>query len=335
MVFHKPRGEPSRAYGADMVSRILWNHQREVDEGLREDLIDWPALKKKGKVKVGHFGTLDPEASGLLPVAYGNATRVATHLKLTPKVYKARLCLGTATTSGDVDGQVVETRQVPSLPGDEELQSICFDNFVGRIVQRPPKYSAIHVNGVRAYELARNNVEFEMPTRQVTVYEMLSSKVPGSDNLIDLDITCASGTYIRTLGEDLARKLGTVGHLASLHRSKSGILSLQENSHALSPEEVEAYNNKPLNYTTVELMRLFPRLTIDLPVKKLAERVMRGRKLNTLLTDSLTTPEFGPNALFSAESDIPIALMDVFGKNKRDVKFLVNFWGKNGNWIGV
>jgi len=164
--------------------------------------------------KGGHTGSLDPFATGVLPLCFGQATKVAALLLDAPKAYRARLALGRRTATGDLEGEVVESRPVPAL--DASGVRAVLGRFVGEIDQVPPMYSALKRDGEALYALARRGVEVERPARPVTVHAL---ELEGLEaDALEFSVRCSKGTYVRTLGEDLARALGTCGHLAALRR---------------------------------------------------------------------------------------------------------------------
>lgn len=171
-----------------------------------------------GQNKLGHVGTLDPLASGVLPLALGEATKTIHYVEDSDKVYEFAVKWGEATSTGDMEGEVVESSE--KIPQDDEIASI-LSSFLGQITQVPPKYSAIKINGKRSYELARNGTEFEVPSRVIEIKRL--EYVKGEENSPGYFICeCSKGTYIRTLAEDIAKKLGTFAHLIHLRRTRVG-----------------------------------------------------------------------------------------------------------------
>ncbi len=168
--------------------------------------------------KAGFIGTLDPFATGVLPLCVGEATKLADAVGEGEKEYVAELTLGAATDTGDVTGRVTASAPLPALT--EEHLARAREAFLGEIEQVPPMYSAIHVGGERLYEKARRGEVVERTPRTVRILS-LDLTVLASDRL-RLEVTCSKGTYVRVLGEDLARALGTVGHLAVLRRTRAG-----------------------------------------------------------------------------------------------------------------
>jgi len=162
----------------------------------------------------GHTGSLDPLATGMLPVCLGEATKVAGLMLAGRKAYETEIALGQRTGTGDTEGEVIEESPVPELTRaavEAQLRAL-----TGTQLQRPPMYSAIHSGGVRLYELARRGIEVEREPRPIEIHSIdLVALEPGR---VTLSVVCSKGTYIRVLGEDVALSLGTVGHLARLHR---------------------------------------------------------------------------------------------------------------------
>lgn len=186
-----------------------------------------------GKLAVGHFGTLDPQAAGVLPIALGKATRLLPLIEDRRKAYVCTLVFGRATTTGDAAG---ETTTSSAIPADiDDRLAAAAGAFIGTIEQLPPMYSAVHHGGRRLYELARAGTAVERAKRSVTIFAIT---VLGRDGpTARLRIACSEGTYIRTLCEDLALACGTVGHMGALLREASGPFVLYE---SLRLEEVAA-----------------------------------------------------------------------------------------------
>ncbi|MBR5598437.1 MAG: tRNA pseudouridine(55) synthase TruB [Alphaproteobacteria bacterium] len=173
--------------------------------------------------KAGHIGTLDPFATGVLPLAFGEATKLIPYLEGDRKTYEFELEFGTTTTTLDTEGEISATSD--NIPTKEEIINI-LPQFSGKITQVPPKFSAIHINGKRAYELARLGVEVEIPKREVTIHSLNLKSYDQTSKKAKLEVTCSKGTYVRTLGQDIAITLNTVGYLTSLRRTKNGNFDL-------------------------------------------------------------------------------------------------------------
>lgn len=184
------------------------------------DVIDIVRCIFKQK-RVGHAGTLDPAAAGILPIALGRAARLVEYMEGADKSYRAEIAFGYATDTGDVYGAVIESVPRPVLPSGEELRSV-LAHFVGAIVQTPPAYSAIKVGGQRAYDLARRGTNVEMRARTVTIHRMELLCMDTAHARILIDVDCAKGTYIRSLCTDIGAALGMPATMRFLLRTRVG-----------------------------------------------------------------------------------------------------------------
>ena len=172
--------------------------------------------------KAGHTGTLDPLATGVLPLCFGAATKFSgLHLDA-DKTYEATLQLGVTTTTGDAEGEVIERRAVPAIT-PEQLEAVR-QRFLGRITQVPPMHSALKKDGKALYEYARAGIEVERAPREVEIHalNLALAQVDQAQAAIKIEVTCSKGTYIRTLGEDIGQELGCGGHLTRLRRTATG-----------------------------------------------------------------------------------------------------------------
>lgn len=189
------------------------------------------------KVKVGHTGTLDPFAAGLLILLANKATKLSNQFLKLDKWYEATICLGKTSTTGDPEGEIIEqnTEKVPTL---EEVKAVV-NQFVGQIMQTVPVFSAVKINGQRAYQLARRGENVSMPTRQIEIYaiEILSYNYP--ELIIRTHVS--SGTYIRTLGEDIGKALGVGAYLTALRRTQVGDYQIKN---AVKLSDFMGENNK-------------------------------------------------------------------------------------------
>jgi tRNA pseudouridine55 synthase len=191
--------------------------------------------------KAGHTGSLDPLATGLLPVCLGEATKASAFLLDADKRYVTTVRLGEKTSTADAEGEVIETAPVPDITL-EHLSEV-LERFLGDIEQLPPMYSAVKHQGERLYKLAREGVEVERKPRTITIHDLVCLDFDGVN--LKLDIHCSKGTYVRTLAEDISEALGTVGHVAELRRTAVGpfndvdMVSIEQ-LEALSPEGFEA-----------------------------------------------------------------------------------------------
>jgi tRNA pseudouridine55 synthase len=177
-----------------------------------------------GQKRVGHAGTLDPLAEGVLPVLLGRATRLADTLQSGEKRYQAWVQLGVATTTDDAEGEITSTSPIPALSTCQIEAAL--SQFRGTIRQVPPAYSAIKVNGQRAYALARRGDRPDLAARQVTITDLRLLE-HGPDCLV-LEVGCSKGTYVRSLARDVAAALGTIGHLTRLVRTQVGPFRLED-----------------------------------------------------------------------------------------------------------
>ncbi len=171
-----------------------------------------------GARKAGHTGTLDPFATGMLPICLGEATKVAHYLTDASKAYSAKIVLGQQTSTGDPEGEVIETTPIPEFLA-EDLEEV-LGTFAGELEQTPPMYSALKKDGKRLYQLAREGVEVARDPRRIWVHEL--SLVEHGKNWLAINVVCSKGTYIRVLAEDIARGLGTVGYCQRLRRTAVG-----------------------------------------------------------------------------------------------------------------
>ena len=168
--------------------------------------------------KVGHGGTLDPFAEGVLVIGTNADTKILTEISGTIKSYRAILTMGEETDTLDIDGKIINTCPVPIL--DEKKVKSVLNDFLGESEQVPPMYSAKKVNGVRLYKMARKNQFVERKPSPINIYDIKLNHI--GENQIDFSVTCSKGTYIRVLGLEVAKKLGTVGHLTQLTRTAVG-----------------------------------------------------------------------------------------------------------------
>ncbi|CAL1239948.1 tRNA pseudouridine(55) synthase TruB [Candidatus Methylocalor cossyra] len=193
------------------------------------------AKRLLGARKAGHTGSLDPIASGLLPLCFGEATKLSGFLLNTDKRYRVQVRLGVTTTTGDAEGAITATQPVPPLT--EAQIEATLAAFRGEIFQVPPMFSALKQGGRRLYELAREGLEVRREPRRVTLYELRLEGFDGS--VLDLSVHCSKGTYIRTLAEDIGRALGCGGHVQALRRTAVGDLEVRD-AHTLDQLEALA-----------------------------------------------------------------------------------------------
>ena len=173
-------------------------------------------IKKQFNIKkVGHTGTLDPLATGLLPICMGQATRISRFLINSDKTYRALIMLGTRTSTGDKEGEIIETCSSDVSTNTAYIDKV-LQSFIGEQKQIPPMYSALKHNGERLYKLAQKGLNVSRKARSINIYSI--DLISINDDYLEVIIECSKGTYIRTLAEDIAKKLGTVGHIDQLRR---------------------------------------------------------------------------------------------------------------------
>ena len=197
-------------------------------------------VKKVAKTgKVGHTGTLDPEATGVLPVCIGRATKIIDYIMDSEKVYEVTFKLGIRTTTYDLEGEILEERDSSNLKNEDILDVV--KGFIGEYSQVPPMYSALKQNGVRLYELARKGIEVEREGRLIKIYNIEDIKI--NNPYVSMKVTCSKGTYIRSLCYDIGEKLDVFATMTDLNRAKTSVFS-QENSisiNDLTEENIENY----------------------------------------------------------------------------------------------
>ncbi|XOJ84528.1 tRNA pseudouridine(55) synthase TruB [Methylophilaceae bacterium Uisw_099_01] len=229
--------------------------------------------------KAGHTGTLDPLATGLLPICFGEATKFSSHLLNSEKTYEASIKLGWKSSTGDAEGKLTESKIISlSL---EKLQKE-LKSFVGLSKQTPPMFSALKYNGQPLYKLAREGVKIERQEREIDISKLILLNY--SKNIIKIEVTCSKGTYIRTLAEDIANKLGMDGYLTELRRTKIGKLNINEafsieNISTLSPDK-----RKSCIKPTEVLVDRYPKLSLldsEVDFIKNGQPIKLKKKLNT------------------------------------------------------
>ena len=185
-------------------------------------------VKKMFNTKVGHTGTLDPNATGVLPILLGKGTKISKYLIEHDKEYEVVLQLGVKTTTADEEGEIIEEKEVLKESLKQlEIERI-LKSFIGKIKQMPPKYSAIKVNGRKLYEYARKGQEVEIKPREVEIYNIEITNIQKEKKQIEFKVSCSKGTYIRTLCEDIAEKMRTVGYMKELKRTKVGDFNIEQ-----------------------------------------------------------------------------------------------------------
>ncbi|MBR1985842.1 MAG: tRNA pseudouridine(55) synthase TruB [Mogibacterium sp.] len=176
--------------------------------------------------KIGHTGTLDPMATGVLPVCVGKATRIIEYYDRDPKSYHASMKLGIRTDTLDITGKILETSGYEEV--SEKAVREAFKAYTGNVRQIPPKYSALKINGKRAYDLAREGKDFEIKPREIIIYDNEVTRIDLERGEIEFDVTCSKGTYIRTICDDIGSDLGCGAVMTALTRTASGYFRIED-----------------------------------------------------------------------------------------------------------
>ena len=237
---------------------ILINKQKNYTS---HDVVN--KVKKITKSKVGHTGTLDPNATGVLPLLLGNATKISKYLINHDKEYEVLLQLGTKTDTADAEGKIIEEKDVNIDSLSEENVKKVLSTFLGKQKQMPPMYSAIKVNGKKLYQYARQGQEVEIKPREIEIYKIKLINLDKKQKQISLVVSCSKGTYIRSLCEDIADRLGTVGFMKELNRTKVGEFNIKD---CVTVEEFEEkYNKNDFSdiITIEEIFKENPKIELD------------------------------------------------------------------------
>ncbi len=274
--------------------------------------------------KIGHGGTLDPLASGVLPIAIGEATKVISFIQNKEKRYSFIIKWGETTETDDLEGVVLEKSNV--RPDILQIMGV-LPNFIGEILQKPPIYSAIKINGQRSYKLARKNVEVIHKFRKVNVYDLILKKIINVDQA-EFEVVCGKGTYIRSLARDLAEKLNTKGHVVQLRRLSVGNFKEKDTIFIDFSKEII---HSPLIFEKILPIKAvlddIPALALN---DKEAERIKQGQKLelNSLenidhfLIENPNYHEF--EKIYAMRNNDPIALIRVINNTVKPAR-IINF----------
>ena len=215
--------------------------------------------------KAGHTGSLDPLATGLLPLCFGEATKVSAMMLDDNKRYQVVVQLGVMTDTGDAEGEVIKTSVVPDINDDELMFSL--QQFMGEIDQVPPMYSALKHNGKKLYELAREGITIERKARRISIFDLklLARSLTGQDktNQLVLEVFCSKGTYIRSLAEDLGDALGTCGTVLELRRLEAGMFNIAQ---AKTIEQLTAMSVQELQQSLIAIdspLQAFPAVNLS------------------------------------------------------------------------
>ena len=224
--------------------------------------------------KAGHTGSLDPMATGLLPLCFGEATKVSALMLDDDKRYQFVVKLGVMTDTGDSEGKVIKEKPVPELT-DDQIE-LCLQHFTGEIDQVPPMYSALKHQGRKLYELAREGKTIERKARRITIYEI--KLLNFTSDTLELDVYCSKGTYIRSLAEDIGNKLETVGTVTALHRSLAGQFKVED---AYSIEKLQKMDLSGLTECLVEVDKPLDRLPVIELSEIQAALIRNGQQIET------------------------------------------------------
>ncbi len=254
--------------------------------------------------KVGHTGTLDPKASGVLPVCLGKATKIIDYIMENKKVYRVNLKLGMITDTYDLEGEVLREKDASHITKDEILN--CINSFVGTIDQVPPMYSALKQNGVRLYELARQGIEVHREARKVTIYSIENIKIESNDN-IQMDVCCSKGTYIRSLCYDIGEKLNVGATMTALERIQNGPFTKEE---AINIEDLTEELLEKRIISIEKALDYFEKITVN---EKFGKLLRNGVKV---FDNRMYSEEVEFNKLYRVYEDNGVFL----GLGKRDEK---------------
>ena len=234
--------------------------------------------KKLNTKKVGHTGTLDPNATGVLPILVGKATKISKYLMEHDKTYIATIKLGEKTDTGDSEGQVIEEKSIPADLKKEDINN-ALQNFFGKQKQVPPMYSAIKINGKKLYEYAREGKEVKLEAREIEIYKI--ELLEYQNNKIKFEVECSKGTYIRTLCENIAKKLGTVGYMEELQRTKVNNFKIED---SILLDDITLENAEKNMIKIEEVFKEKAKIKLD---NKKLELFLNGVKLTYNLPNSI------------------------------------------------
>ena len=236
--------------------------------------------KKVFNEKVGHTGTLDPNATGVLPLLVGKGTQIAKYIINHDKTYEAVLQLGEKRDTADVEGNILEIKEVSEESLQTENVEKVLKSLIGKQEQIPPIYSAIKVNGKKLYEYARKGENVEIQPRTIEIYSMELIKVDSQNKTIEFRVHCSKGTYIRTLCENIAEMLGAVGYMKELNRTQVGEFKIED---SITIEELEksTYNN----FITIEkYFEMYKNINLN---EKMLQLFLNGVQLTNNLDDGI------------------------------------------------
>ena len=238
-------------------------------------------VKKITGEKVGHTGTLDPLATGVLPLLIGKGTLCSKYLMNHDKTYKVILKLGIKKSTGDEEGEILQEKNVDKNSLEEQNVNNVLNSFLGEQEQIPPIYSAIKVDGKKLYEYARKGQEVEIKPRKITIYAIRLLKIDKEKKEIEFEVSCSKGTYIRILCEDIAKKMGTIGYMKELQRTQVGTFTIEQSI------PVEDLTKEAIEEHIITIEDLFRKLeNIELNERKL-QLFLNGVKMSFDLKDGI------------------------------------------------
>lgn len=269
-----------------------------------------------GLNKVGHAGTLDPFATGLLIILIGQGTKLSPYLMAGKKRYLAAIRLGTETDTLDPTGKIISEFPVPAL--DEAIIKETLNGFAGVIEQVPPAFSAVNINGQRAYKLARKGFDVKLKKRKVAIYSI--GLVDFHSPVINIDVTCSSGTYIRTLASDIGRRLGSAAYLKTLRRISSGSFNIND---AFNWKDFKISSYEDIKKQIIPLRAALPdmlEITVD---KGTAARVKKGYRPSwEYLSNKRELPDTFTGSIKLVNKSSLLAVLEIERKQDRSDKWL-------------
>ncbi|MBE6049454.1 MAG: tRNA pseudouridine(55) synthase TruB [Clostridium sp.] len=212
--------------------------------------------------KVGHTGTLDPEATGVLPVCLGKGTKIIDYIMKAEKTYFVTFKLGIKTNTYDLEGEITEEKDISNITKEETLKAI--NSFVGEYSQIPPMFSALKKDGVRLYDLARQGIEIEREGRLITIYNIKNIEI--SMPYVSMEVTCSKGTYIRSLCYDIGEKLNVGATMVELRRTKTSTFSEED---SINIEDLTEENINDFIISIEEALKMYPRIDVNNGFSKL------------------------------------------------------------------
>ncbi|OKZ77284.1 MAG: tRNA pseudouridine(55) synthase TruB [Clostridium sp. 27_14] len=244
-------------------------------------------IKRITGEKVGHTGTLDPLAQGVLPILIGKGTQCSKYLVNHDKKYRVELKLGKRTETLDAEGKIIEEKEIPQNMLEQSNKSNIektLKTFEGEIEQKPPIYSAIKVKGKKLYEYARKGQEVEIPTRKITIYSIELKQIKKEKNIIIFDVYCSKGTYIRTLCEDIAKKLNTIGYMQNLLRIQVGEFNIKDSITLIMENKTDLENIEKNIITIEKIFSKHPKVNIE---QSKIKYFLNGVKITKNLEDGI------------------------------------------------